>query len=171
MGLARIYLHVFKWILNVNISSIYFLNTSFAFPGSVLCVSCGFKMFTGFKISVKQWKKDFFKLNFLKCKAGDPPFYIQPMTHLSDIIQWSLEITFLCQWWFFISWQTNKVILPASQKVILVSTTLYVILYCTILFHLLLYRNENWMHENGNTIKEKGSCHNLDTLKQWSGCY
>lgn len=122
-------------------------------------------MFSGFKISVKQWKKHFFKLSFLKCAKQVTLFFIfNPWSIFHIFIHWFLEITFLCQWLFFISWQTNKVILSASQKLSLLSTTLYVTLYCTILFHLLLYKNENECMKMAE-IKEKGSCHNLDTLE------
>lgn len=148
--------------------------TSFAFPGSQHCVGLVvLKCLVALKISVKQWKKHFFKLSFLKkCTKQMTLFFIfNPWSIFHIFIHWFLEITFFASGCFFISWQTNKVILSARQKVSLVSTILYVTLYCTILFHLLLYKNENECMKMAELWKKKVVVTTLIHLKQWSGCY
>ena len=56
-------------------------------------------------------------------------------------------------------------ILPASQKVNLVSITLYVILYYSILFHLLPCNDENEYTKVPTLVEEKGSSHELGILE------
>lgn len=61
-------------------------------------------------------------------------------------------------------WLVNEQGDTACQPVNVVNTALYVILYCSILFHYIILQRRKQIHKSTNTIgKKKGSSYKLDT--------
>lgn len=110
-----------------------------------LSVSSDFKIFSGSEISLKWQKNHFFMENFLKkSKTGD-----SFSTNDSSFI------------YSFIGTLKSLFYASTCQPKRLVSTTLYVIVYSAMLFHLLPYRGENEYMKVPTLLKKRVLLTNL----------
>lgn len=132
-------------------------------------MSCGFKMLSGFKIFLKQWKNHFFKLNFLKkSKTDDALFYIELRSYLLYIHTLKSFFYASCGFYQLVNKQGDYICQPESQF-----GNYYPICH-TILrhfIHLLLYKDRNEYMEMSTVLKKRVILTTLVHLKQRSGCY